>query len=123
MSSIIFEPSNPKNISKCENYNKPILFYQEKICNLGERIPYGQDGKPHQCSSKPADKDSRCFCQYLIQQSWQSEPDLTQESESATPIHAITELNTKTIVVLECISQLIDHLHQEMEKFRDNGGV
>jgi hypothetical protein len=122
MPSIIFGPSNPKNVVRCENCNKPILFYQERICNLGERIPYGQDARPHQCPNEPSDKESICFCRRSIHQCRESEANHV-ETESATPIPAVTELKTKTIVVLDCVSQLLNYLHHEVEKIHGKGEV
>jgi hypothetical protein len=96
MSSNISEPSKPKNVRRCENCNKPILYYQERICNLGKKIAYGQDGKPHQCLNKPADKELRCYCQLSIQQCREREPDHVQISESATQtIQAVRELKAE----------------------------
>jgi hypothetical protein len=82
MSSIIFGPSNPKNVFRCENCNLPILFYQERICNLGKRIPYGQDGKPHQCRDKPDGKDFICYCKSSVEQSGKNKSADAKISES-----------------------------------------
>jgi hypothetical protein len=124
MCSSITGPSKPKNILTCENCNKQILFYQERICNSGGKIPYGQDGKLHRCLNEPADKELRCSCQRSIQQHWESEPNHIQISEFVTPMHSVVELKTKMrIVVLDCVYQLLNYLHHEKEKSRDKGGV
>jgi hypothetical protein len=123
MCSGISGPSKPKNIARCENCNKPILYYQERICNLGKKIAYGQDGKQHLCPNKPADKELRCFCERSSQQYPESEPSYIQRLESATPIHAITELKTKTIAILDYVSQLLNYLHRKAEKSCYKGGV
>lgn len=124
MSSRIFGHSKPKNVVKCENCNESILFYQERICNLGEKIPYGQDGKPHHCPNKPADEELRCFCQRSVQQCWESEPNHVQTLESATQtMQAIRKLKTEMRVGLDHVSQRFDRLLHQEEKFQYKGGV
>jgi hypothetical protein len=120
MCSRIIRPSKPKNILTCENCNKQILFYQKRICNSGGKIPYGQDGKPHQCPNVPANKELRCSCQLSIRQYWESESSHIRTSESVTQIHALMERKTKTIIVaLDSFSRLVNYLRLEVERVRN----
>ncbi len=124
MSSSISEYSNPKNVAECENCNKRIQFYQEEICNTGEKIPCDPDGNLHQCHSKLAYNELRCYFQSYIQQCSESEPNHIQISESGTQIiQAINEPKVQIRDSLGDASQGLDYLFLQGEKNQNKGGV
>ena len=124
MCSSISGPSNPKNVARCRNCNKPILFYQERICNIGEKIAYGQDGRPHQCLNKPADKDLRCYCQGSIKQRGKNKSSDVQISDSVSEaIPAVKDPISEMRFTLDYFIQRPDHLLHQAEKFRSRGGA
>jgi hypothetical protein len=124
MRSGIFGLSNPKNVARCRNCNKPILFYQERICNIVEKIAYSQDGRLHQCPNEPADKDLRCYCQDSIKQRGKNKPSDDQISDSVSEaIPVVKDSISEMRFTLDNFIQRPDHLLHQVEKFQSRGGA
>jgi hypothetical protein len=124
MGSSISGLSKPKNILRCEHCNKPIVFYQERICNIGNKIAYGQDGKRHQCSNEPADKEPRCYCQDSIKQRGKNVSSDDQIADSVSEAIRVTEdpISEMRFTLHNFIQQPNRPLHP-VEKFQPRGGA
>jgi hypothetical protein len=98
MCSSISGPSKPKSVARCEKCNNLILFYKERICNIAEKIAYGQDGRPHQCPNRPF---------YRI------EPVI---ADSSSPTSSPTRIDTCEAMLAE-ILRIVQRIEKNSSKF------